>query len=142
MAKTKPKKVPTQDESLQEIGRRAFEAIADLVNRLDSAAERDDDEAREKVEQEIQEDPLSVQVRSAWNDVGEDMTAEEFCILLGTGGPAVRIVGDLDMHGEPMRARLETQDWGTPWTEYRGQWGNGGADVLLTYARQFVYGAF
>jgi hypothetical protein len=44
------------------------------------------------------------------------------------------------MHGEPTRARLETQDWGTPWTEYRGAWG-GGADVLLAYARQFYYGA-
>lgn len=52
----------------------------------------------------------------------------------------MRIVGDLDANCEPTRARLETQDWGTPWTEYRGAWGNGGADTLLAYAQCFYFG--
>ncbi|MDR6858912.1 hypothetical protein J2W96_005244 [Variovorax guangxiensis] len=42
---------------------------------------------------------------------------EEFEILLCTGGPTVRIVGDLDHHGEPDRARIEYQDWFEPWRE-------------------------
>ena len=37
-------------------------------------------------------------------------------------GPHVRITGKLNQHGEPESARLEYQDWGTPWTEY--SWNN------------------
>lgn len=164
---------PTKDDELQEIGRRAFESIAEMVGRLDAMLQVSecccatttttdgtvscdscdkpctlqddpvdgDDDAREKAQQEIQEDPLSVQVRSDWYSPGDGppATPGEYEILLATGGPAVRIVGDLDESGEPYRARLEAQDWGTPWTEYRGAWANGGAETLLAYARQFYY---
>lgn len=92
---------------------------------------------REEAEQRIQEDALSVQVRSDWCNVGEeDMTPAEFQILLTTGGPAVRIMGELDDHGEPHRAWLEVQDWGKPWTHY---YEPDAADVLLAYARCFVF---
>lgn len=74
--------------------------------------------SRDEAEQRIHEDALSVEVRSAWTTQGEPLTADEFCILLGTGGPAVRIVGDLT-DDESSRPRLEVQDWGMPWTEYR-----------------------
>ena len=56
-------------------------------------------------------------------------------ILLGTGGPATRIVCELD-DGEPTRARLQAQDWGTPWTDYIG----GDSETLLTYCRCFYFG--
>jgi hypothetical protein len=78
-----------------------------------------------------------------------DREAEEFNILLATGGPAVRIVGELDQ-GEPSRAWLEVQDWFTPWTEYVGTTSKSdpgmlenqaSQDVLLTYARQFYFGS-
>ena len=93
---------------------------------------------REHAEQRIQEDALSVEVRSGWVIRGENMVAEEFNILLTTGGPAVRILGELDEHGEPRRAWLEVQDWGKAWTEYFP--GTGSQDVLLTYARCFYFG--
>lgn len=89
------------------------------------------------VRQEIQEDPLSVQVRSGWYTPGATPEAEEFEILLCTGGPAVRIIGQLGMHNEPDRARLECQDWFTSWTEAMA--GVDG-DVLLAYARCFYFG--
>jgi hypothetical protein len=73
---------------------------------------KDADEARER----IQEDALSVEVRSGWQSLGEPLEATEFCILLCTGGPAVRIVGELSQ-GEPSRAWIEYQDWFIPWTE-------------------------
>lgn len=76
----------------------------------------DEDDARQR----ISEDPLEVTVRSGWVSVGEDMEADEFQILLCTGGPAVRILGELDQHGYPCRAWMEYQDWGTPWTQYFG----------------------
>lgn len=72
------------------------------------------DEARER----IQEDPLSVEVRSGWDIVGGDLSAAEFRIVLCTGGPHVEIVGDLDGYGIPHRAWLQYQDWGTPMTQF------------------------
>lgn len=92
----------------------------------------DADEARQRIEKDV----LSVEVRSGWTTPGEPMEAEEFCILLTTGGPAVRIRGELDEHNEPYRAWLEVQECGEPWTKYFPA--NG--DTLLTYARCFYFG--
>jgi hypothetical protein len=71
----------------------------------------------EAIEASCQESALAVDVRSGWGSPGE-LEPEEFQILLSTGGPALRIIGDLQGN-EPSRARLEFQDWGTPWTEWR-----------------------
>lgn len=90
-----------------------------------------EDDAREA----IQNDPLEVMVRSDWTTPGEDLTPSEFMILLCTGGPAVRIMGELNQQGEPDRAWLEYQDWGTPWTRYYG----GESDVLIAYASHFIF---
>lgn len=87
--------------------------------------------------QDITDDPLSIQVRSDWTDPGETLEPAEYNILLCTGGPACRIVGDLDKDGEPTSARLQYQDWGTPWTELVAV----DHTTLLTYARQFFYGS-
>jgi hypothetical protein len=91
---------------------------------------------REEAEQRIQEDALSVEFRSGWVTNREEMVAEEFNILLGTGGPAVRIMGELDGNGEPSRAWLEVQDWFTPWTQHVGA----SQDTLLAYCRCFYFG--
>lgn len=109
------------------------EAEAEELEDLEAAA--GDCESLEDAEQRISDEPLSVEVRSGWTIPGEEMTATEFCILLSTGGPAVRIVGELDEYGETDRAWLEVQDWGTPWTQYHGA----NQDVLLTYSRQFCF---
>lgn len=84
---------------------------------------------REKANQDIQEDPLSVEVRSDW---------KEYNILLCTGGPACRIIGDLDEHGQPDRARIEYQDWFTPWIELVNITSEE-RDALLNYAQQFCF---
>jgi hypothetical protein len=73
-------------------------------------------EVAEWIEEAMREAPLSVTVRSGWASPGE-MEAEEFQILLSTGGPALAIFGDLDRYSEPTRPRLMHQDWGTPWIE-------------------------
>lgn len=170
-----------KEQNLQEIGRKAYESIADMVNALEcdyerlaelrqeradldtarrttedegaaiALAEWDEEngeeleeltrmagecESREDAEQRIQEDPLSLEVRSGWTVIGEPLAAEEFNILLATGGPAVRIVGELS-GDEPSRAWLEVQDWFTPWTQYFGA----SQEVLLTYARCFYFGS-
>lgn len=94
--------------------------------------------SREDAEQRIHEDPLSIEVRSGWvelSDFREGLTPEEFNILLTTGGPAVRIMGELQ-NGEPTRAYLQVQDWGTPWTDY---YESGIGDTLMTYVRCFCF---
>lgn len=73
---------------------------------------------REDAETRIQEDPLSIEFRSGWVTDKSEMQAEEFCILLSTGGPASRIVGEI-RDGQAHRPRLEVQDWGTAWTEFQ-----------------------
>jgi len=100
-----------------------------------------DCESREDAEQRIHENSLSVQVRSSeWHEVGaEPAPPDEFEILLGTGGPATRIIGEFNEHGEPTRAQIQAQDWGTPWTDYRGDTIE--QETLLTYCRCFVFSA-
>lgn len=111
-------------------------AEMETENYTPSDFEFDEEEARER----IQEDPLSVQVRSGWYSLGDsdaDKDPAEFEILLCTGGPAVRIVGDLD-RGSPDRPRIEYQDWGTPWTEYFPEPDE--REALQTYCEQFYFG--
>ena len=94
-------------------------------------------EDQEEALERIYEDPLSVQVQSGWHNPGEKSQLEEFEILLCTGGPAVRIMGDLNEHNEPCRAYMQYQDWGTPWTDYYEE---GCGDVCLEYAQVFYFG--
>lgn len=125
-------------------------------------------DARER----ITESALSVEVRSPWYAPGEGvrrmgtdsvypLAPAEYCILLSTGGPALRLMGDLSEHGEPESARLEAQDWGTPRTEIRigdlaerltgnrydklgiddmVKAGDAVREYLLDFARQFYFG--
>jgi hypothetical protein len=109
---------------------------------LEPGEELTEDSAR----REIDETPLSVEVRSAWYSQAGDADSKpaEFQILLCTGGPAVRIIGTLNQYLEPDKARLEFQDWGTPWLEWHAE---GVADdfdkideTLLAFAGCFYFG--
>lgn len=98
---------------------------------------------------------LEVAVRSGWEspplmDTGESVAAAEYRILLSTGGPATRIVGELNEYGEPETARLEYQDWFTPWTVYDAENqhitpGPGCCEdcdagfALVRFAQQFIF---
>jgi len=90
-----------------------LESLVGMVKALRTAG---NDEEREAAQTRIEEDPLSVEVRGAWHPVGgEGAKPIEFMILLCTGGPAVRICGELDRYSEPEKPRIEYQDWFTPW---------------------------
>lgn len=113
------------------------EEDADELAELEAAA--GDCESYDDAEQRIHEDALSVEVRSDWHNPCDDSECpSEFRILLCTGGPAVQIRGELGDHGQPERAWLEYQDWGTPWTERVNQPGD--MLALLTYAGAFYFG--
>jgi hypothetical protein len=120
---------------LNAIGRSAFSCLRELVEVLEAADDQTDSEVYEAAREAIEHDPLSIEVRSDWREVGEpDSTPCEYRILLSTGGPATRIVGELD-NAEPSSACLQVQDWGTPWTEVASD-----EETLLTYARVFYWG--
>ncbi len=84
-----------------------------------------------------------MEVRSDWYnpctiDKSEAEPAE-YRILLCTGGQAVQIVGELDQWKQPETARIQFQDWFTPWQDWRDL-PEDGAETLLEYARHFWFG--
>ena len=124
-----------QNDKLWSLKQGAMASIAELVEALRAAT--DDDSAYDAARDAIEQDVLSVRVRSDWRNVGEpDTSPTEYELLITTGGPAVRIRGELDSYGEPRRAWLQVQGWGTPWTDYAAT----DEDVLLDYARCFYFG--
>lgn len=113
----------------------AFPDEAEELAELSEAA--GEYESLEDAERAIREDPLSVEVRTGWYPPGDDKPdPEEFQILLCTGGPAVRIRGELDQWAEPASARLQYQDWFTPWTDYLET----DEATLLAFCREFYFG--
>jgi len=72
----------------------------------------------ENIIDQLHELPASVQVRSGWTDlVSQKFTPEEFKIELSGGGPATRIIGELDNYGEVWSVKAQHQHWGIPWTD-------------------------
>lgn len=111
---------------------------------IDGDTYTDPDEVRERIE----ESALSVRVRSEWYAPGETPKAGEYEILLTTGGPALRIIGELDDYGQANNARLEYQDWFEPWTRF-SPYQEDGATIeeasaaesdVLTFAQCFYFG--
>lgn len=125
--------------TMKDHAREQAEAQLKSIQEMIEALNTKNDEEREQAEQTIQEDPLEVAVRSDWHTPGEKAEKpSQYKILLCTGGPAVRIVGDLSEYGEPESATLEYQDWGTPWMEYRLD--REEEETVLAYARCFYFG--
>lgn len=85
----------------------AIATLSDIRDLLKAKAKANDgtEDEQDAARQAIEEMPLSVRPVSCYE------------ILLSTGGPAVRITGQLSEHGEPETAALQWQDWGTLWTE-------------------------
>ena len=80
--------------------------------------ESNDYDQQDQLRESILNSALSVEFRSGWySSPNEETTPEEFRILLAWGGPALRIIGELDNYG-PINPKLQYQDWGTPWTDY------------------------
>lgn len=100
-----------------------MESINEMLTDIDNA---EDTEAEFDARQTLIESPLEVK------------KVKSYEILLSTGGPALRIVGELDYtYDEPYTARLEFQNWGIPWTPFPLNVKD--EDALLRYARSFGY---
>lgn len=94
-----------------------------------------DYEDQDAVIEAMLDNALSCEVRSGWSDNPEGLTAEEFRIVLCTGGPHVEIMGELNEFKEPDRAWIQFTDWGTPMALLASE-----GEVLLTYCQQFYFG--
>lgn len=95
---------------------------------------QDTDAIRERIDQMS----LSVEVRSEWHTPGSVALPGEFYILLSTGGPALRLIGELDENAEVYGyPKLQWQDWGTPWTDYTDTTED--EDTALSDWAQFFY---
>ena len=115
-----------QVDHAREQAKAQLQSITEMVGTLRAAIE--DDASLEEAVEAIQADALDV-------DKG---TVDEYTILLCTGGPAVRIIGILSQYAEPDSARIEYQDWGTPWTDFPLT--SEEEAIVLEYAQQFYYG--
>ena len=113
-----------------------------ILDDLDGDAETDPSEnLQESITNYAREMPLSVRIRSDWHNPGEAFTAAEFEILLSTGGPACRIIGELDSGSvawqSGCRPVLQHQDWFKPWIEASYDIDT---NALLWFCEQFYYG--
>lgn len=129
----------TEKDHAKEQAQMQLESIREMVATLNHAREGGTTEAIEEAEQTIRDDALSIEVRSQWHDPcsNNDFRSGEYRICLCTGGPACQIIGELNEHSEAESARLEYQDWGTPWTDYPVN--NADEEILLQYANCFYF---
>ena len=76
-----------------------------------------DYDAQDQLRESVLNSALSVEFRSGWySSLDDELVPEEFKILLTWGGPALRVIGELDNYG-PVNPKLQYQDWGTFWTD-------------------------
>lgn len=117
----------------------AKDILADLAWSNDGSS---DDAFQDAVTEYAQEMPLTVLVRSGWYFPGAfEAEPAEFEILLSTGGPACRIIGELDSGSvawqSGCRPVMQHQDWFKPWTESSYAIDT---NALLWFCEQFYYG--
>ena len=117
-------------------------AAADILSDIGWDAETGtQDSLQEAVIQYVQGMPLSVLVRSGWHFPGETFESAEFEILLSTGGPACRIIGELDRGSvawqSGCRPVMQHQDWFKPWIESSYDIDT---NALLWFCEQFYFG--
>jgi len=109
---------PTAEEQWEQVQAGGVSTAQDILELYQEVqAEGTTDERIEEIQQQVRDWPLSVDVRStSWVSVGAEMEADEFQILLGTGGPAMRITGDIDEYREAGNPLMQVQDWFKPGT--------------------------
>lgn len=74
---------------------------------IDSANERS-----ELARDYITNSALSVEVKSGWQSLGEQLTQQAFRLCFTTGGPSLYLQGELDRYEEPVDVGMYCGDWG------------------------------
>lgn len=104
----------------------------------------DEDKVLHIREDECPKFPLGLSVRDGWRAPGENSEgAEEFLILLSSGGPNVRIMGRLNAHGEVevegANFPVMEGSWYSAWTETPGQRQDAASEAIGWFCQQFYF---
>jgi hypothetical protein len=125
----------TDDRTISQ-ARSQLDAICELVEAYGTVHKNDADDS--ETLEAIYSSVLDVSVRSDWQPPGRRFEPGEYQLLLCWGGPACRVIGELD-GGDPITAHIEYQDWFTPWQELRTSAAE--TEALIDYARFFHFGS-
>ena len=117
----------TFQEKTDEYAHNSIESIAGMVKKANSRNE----ERAEEGKTAIQENPLEIKTGKEFDGT------RTYMILLGTGGPAARIIGELSEYDEPDSAEFQFQDWFEPWTT--AQTTKEERETMIEYARHFYF---
>lgn len=105
----------------------SIEMIGDMVKK---ARSKNEEKAEAGIE-EIHQDPLEIATGKEFDGT------RTYMILLGWGGPASRIIGELDEHDQPETAKFQFQDWFKPWTTANTNEKQN--EIMLEYAGHFYF---
>ena len=134
-------KQPTAEEQWEKVQAGGVSTAQDILELFQEVQAEDTTTERiDEIQEQVQEWPLSVDVRcTIWQSPGtEDWEPNEFQILLGTGGPAMRIIGEFGAHGEPCNPLMQVQDWFRPWTTCNTT--DEQDEALLWFCSEFYFG--
>jgi hypothetical protein len=123
-----------KDNHAKNCAKAYMEEIIRLLSIRERCVKHDHFKWVDDIDQKLREMPLSVLVRGPWRvpgTPGDD--SGEYQILLATGGPAVRVVGEMEEYGGAISAKMQYQDWGTPWTDLDDQ----EESILIAFADYF-----
>ena len=96
-----------------------MESMVEDFKKDQQLQESNDYNQQDELRESVLNSALSVEFRSGWySSLDDELVPEEFKILLTWGGPALRIIGELDNYG-PVNPKLQFQDWGTPWIDFK-----------------------
>ena len=96
-----------------------MESMVEDFKKDQQLQESNDYNQQDELRESVLNSALSVEFRSGWySSLDDELVPEEFKILLTWGGPALRIIGELDNYG-PVNPKLQYQDWGTPWIDFK-----------------------
>ena len=104
-----------------------IESIKEMLKKANSK----NTETAEQGQTEIDEDPLEIATGKEFDGT------RTYMILLGTGGPAMRIIGELNEYDQPDTAKYQFQDWFTPWTT--AEITEEQEQTLIQYANYFYF---
>ena len=119
-----------------------IESMVENFKKDQQLQESNDYNQQDELRESVLNSALSVEFRSGWySSLDEETKPEEFKILLSWGGPALRIIGELDDYG-PVNPKLQFQDWGTPWTDLNDIWelNQNQQDALNWFCNCFYFG--
>ncbi len=112
--------------------RSQFNEIGRLVRLQQECRDKGHHDWADAIVERIDEVPLSVTLWAIYPH--RDRCQWE--ILLGTGGPADRVLVTTGLDGDVESATYQHQDWFTEWTDAQGQ----DFDLVEAFASNFYYG--